>query len=60
MGLAFDYIEIECLYKVCLYNAEFNGSNNGPFTIQGNAITRKSSAFDNVDFSGKLLDTWIS
>ena len=48
------------LYKICFYDAGFISSNSGPFTIQVNAITRKSSAFDNVDFSGKLLDTCTS
>ena len=60
MGPAFDYMETKCLYKVCFYNAEFNGSNNGPSTIQVNAITRKNLALDYADFLGKLLDTWIS
>ena len=46
------------VYKICFYNARLIGSNNGPFTR--NAITRKNSAFDNVDFLRKLLDTWIS
>ena len=50
---------IACLYKFCFYNARFISSNDGPLTKQGNAIVRKSSAFDIVDFSGKLLDTWI-
>ena len=48
---------ITCLYKICFYNARFIGSNDGPFTIQGNAIVRKSMASNTVDFSGKLLDT---
>ena len=51
---------ITCLYTIFFYNTGFIGSNSGPFTIQGNAITRKSLASDNVDFMGKLLDTWIS
>ena len=57
---------ITCLYKICFYNVGFIGSNNVPLTIQVNAITRKSLASNNVDFSGKLLDsmhllvTWTS
>ena len=57
---------ILCPYKTCFYNVGFIGSNSRPFAIQGNASTRKSSASNNVDFSGKLLDllvtwtTWIS
>ena len=53
-------LSITCLYKICFYNAGFIDSNIGPFTIQGNATARKSSAFDNVDFLGKLLDTCTS
>ena len=49
---------ITCLYKTCFYNIGLISSNSGPFTR--NAIARKSSTFDTVDFSGKLLDTWIS
>ena len=60
MGLAFDYMETECLYKVCFYNAEFISSNSEPFTIQGNVITRENLVLDNVDFSGNLLATWTS
>ena len=53
-------LSITCLYKICFYNAGFIGSNIGPFTIQVNVIMRKSLASDNVDFSGKLLDTCTS
>jgi len=60
MGPAFGYMEIKCLYKVCFYNTEFIGSNSGPFTIQGNVITRVNLVLDNVDFLGKLLATWTS
>ena len=44
--------------RLGFYNAGSIGSNNGPFTR--NATARKNSASDNVDFSGKLLDTWTS
>ena len=65
---------ITCLYKICFYNAGFIGSNDGPFTILGNAIMRKNSAFDTWTSQGSswtlrslgnldimdLLDLWIS
>ena len=53
------FLLITCLYKIFFYNAKFIDSNSGPFIIQENAIVRKSSASDNVDFLGKFLDTWI-
>ena len=54
------FLLITCLYKICFYNVRFIGSNDGPFTIQGNEIATKGSTSNNVDFSRELLDTWIS
>ena len=39
--------------------AEYNGSNNGPFTIQGKSnLQRKGFILDSLDFSGTILDSW--